>query len=307
MVGRAIIRFEAQAQVTLPELTSRVCGETAMLGELAFPRRLRIAIQQNSEVVLVGLLGVLFVVGGIVAACRQWDPVAWSVLIGVGGSLIAASLTTFFSPLSRDLYKKFVGLSVDDVYPSRDDIPKRMWCGFLRSARKRCLLLGTANNNWCRDPDFAPTLLERLRSNVRVQILFLDPNGHAIKTRGKEDKGRNTDKATRESIKEMWEIRGKLDKEPDSQGRLELRVYDHTPSSGMTWVDDSFMIVTHYLAGFANLTSPALKVKPVETKPGERDLYRTYEENSNAILEGSTLITPENVSKYLPKEVSPSE
>lgn len=270
-------------------------------------RSIRIAIQQNSEVVLVGLVGMLFIVAGIVCACRHFDPVTWSVLIGIGGSLLAAALTTFFSPLSRDLYQKFVGLGVEDVYPSRDDIPKRNWCNWLRSARKRCLLLGTANNNWCRDPDFAPTLLERLRSGVTVIVLFLDPEGKAVRTRAEEDKGRNTGKAIRASIKEMWEIRRQLEGEKASQDRLQLRVYDATPSSGMTWVDDSFMIVTHYLAGFANLTSPALKVKPVQTRPGERDLYRTYEENAEQLIRRSTLIEPDNVKTYLPAEVKSNE
>ena len=271
-------------------------------------RSIQLAIQQNSEVVLVGLLGVLSIVSGIVAACRDVNPVAWSVLIGIGGSLIAAALTTFFSPLSRDLYRKFVGLGVEDVYPSRDDIPKRNWCAWLRSVRKRCLLLGTANNNWCRDPDFASTLKERLRSGVSVIVLFLnpDPESKAIQTRAKEDKGRDTGKAIRESIKVMWEIREELKEEPKAQEGLQLRVYDATPSSGVMWVDDSFMIVTHYLAGFANLTSPALKVKPVLTKAGERDLYRTYEENATELVRRSTLIAPENISKYVPKEEKPS-
>jgi hypothetical protein len=268
------------------------------------PRSLRVAIQQNSEVLLVGLLGLLFVVAGIVAACRNINPVTWSVLIGIGGSLIAAALTTFFSPVSRELYRKFVGLGVEDVYPSRDDIPKHNWCEWLRSCRKCCMLLGTANNNWCRDPDFKPALLERLRAGVIVRVLFLNPNpeGKAIKTRAKEDKGRNTYKAIRESIMLMWEIRQELAEEPKAQTRLELRVYDKTPSSGITWVDDRFMIVTHYLAGFANLTSPALRVRPVETRPGHRDLYRTYEENANELLKSSILITDQNLKEFLPDE-----
>lgn len=86
-------------------------------------RSVRLAFQQNSEVALVGLLGILFVVSGIVAACQNINPVTWSVLVGIGGSLIAAALTTFFSPLSRDLYRKFVGLGVEDVFPSRTISP----------------------------------------------------------------------------------------------------------------------------------------------------------------------------------------
>ena len=100
----------------------------------------------------------------------------------------------------------------------------------------------------------------------------------------------------------MWSIRKELEGEKKAQDRFEMRVYDATPSSGMTWVDDSFMVVTHYLAGFANVTSPALFVKPAQINPGERDLYRTYEENANKLLARSTLIKLENCERYLPPE-----
>jgi hypothetical protein len=66
-------------------------------------------------------------------------------------------------------------------------------------------------------------------------------------------------------------------------------------------------VVTHYLAGFANVTSPALIVKPVETGPDASDLYRTYEENAERLIERSTLLTPDNIKDYLPKEEKPSE
>jgi hypothetical protein len=100
----------------------------------------------------------------------------------------------------------------------------------------------------------------------------------------------------------LWEIRKELDAEAKAQPFLKLYVYDATPSSGMTLIDDSFMVVTHYLAGFANVTSPALIVKSVETDPDSRDLYRTYVENVEKILQRSVLLTAENINGYLPKE-----
>src|SRR5207253_8409706 len=103
---------------------------------------------------------------------------------------------------------------------------------------------------------------------VEMTILFLDPKGNAVITLEKEDGRRNTAETIRSSIRVVWkEIRSELDGESEAQGLLKLYVYDATPSSGVTWVDDSFMVVTHYLAGFANVTSPALIVKPVETDP----------------------------------------
>ena len=41
---------------------------------------------------------------------------------------------------------------------------------------------------------------------------------------------------------------------------------------------------------------------PAQINPGERDLYRTYEENANKLLARSTLIKLENCERYLPPE-----
>jgi hypothetical protein len=265
-------------------------------------------LRQNTEVVVVGLLGFCSAVIGVgIAACRNLSQLS-TILISVGTSLIAAAVVTYLSPVSREVYQKFVGLGIDDVYPSRADIPERNWCAWIRRAKRRCFLLGIANNNWCGDRDFESSVLKAVRSGVEMKILFLDPNGNAVITREKEDGRRKTADTIRSSIRVVWEqIRSKLDGESGAQGLLRLYVYDATPSSGVTWIDDSFMVVTHYLAGFANVTSPALIVKPVETGPDASDLYRTYEENAERLIERSTLLTPDNIKDYLPKEEKPSE
>ena len=89
-----------------------------------------------------------------------------------------------------------------------------------------------------------------------------------------------------------------VEAEPESAQRLKLYVYRATPSSGVTWVDD-FMLVTHYLGGFANVTSPAFLVQPVKLKSEERNLFAVYADNVR-IIEGqsSTEITGQNVANY---------
>lgn len=63
----------------------------------------------------------------------------------------------------------------------------------------------------------------------------------------------------------------------------------------MTWIDD-WMLVTHYLAGFNNLTSPALRVESI---PKPRSPYAVYAKNVERIREKfSTEITDENVGKF---------
>jgi hypothetical protein len=265
---------------------------------------LKVYLRQNTEVVVAGLLGFfLAVIGAVVAICSFTQ--LSTILISVGTSLIAAAVVTYLSPVSREVYQKFVGLGISDVFPSRDDIPKRHWCGWIREAKRRCLILGIANNNWCGDGDFEPSVLKAVRSGVELKILFLSPIGNAVKTRKHEDNRRDLAPVIRSSVRFVWEdVRRKLDKEPEAQKLLQLYVYDATPSSGMTWIDDRFMVVTHYLAGFANVTSPALIVKPVESDPDARDLYRTYEENVEEILKSKSciLLTPENITEYLPQK-----
>jgi hypothetical protein len=260
----------------------------------------RLYIRQNLEVVGVAALGLAGVGTGVgIAICSQRHPHIYTVCVSVGSSLIAAALVTLLSPVSREVYQRFLRLGIQDVYPSRDEIPKKQWTAWLRGARHRCVLLGIANNNWCRDGDFEPALFDRLRSKVDVEIFFLDPTSQEVVTRGKEDEGRNTEETIRKSIQMVWGLREKLASDSQLQQRLKLYVYGATPSSGMTWVD-SIMIVTHYLAGFANVTSPALIAKPVQNSPGERDLYSTYAENLERIRDRATLLSNENIEKYIP-------
>jgi len=58
------------------------------------------------------------------------------------------------------------------------------------------------------------------------------------------------------------------------------------------------MIVTHYLAGLPNLTSPALLVRPVQGGM-ERNLYNVYAENVQNI--GTIEVDEKNIHEFLPE------
>jgi hypothetical protein len=132
---------------------------------------------------------------------------------------------------------------------------------------------------------------------VSIQVYFLNPKGPAADVRAKEDgtQGRDTKQRIRWSIDFMWKQRQDL--HPDSRSRFQLYVYDATPSFGVGWFDDQ-MLVTHYLAGFLNLTSPALMVKP--GGPGADTLYAVYENNVNRMKASATEVTELNVHEYTP-------
>lgn len=219
-----------------------------------------------------------------------------TALVGIGGSLIAASVVTYLSPISEEVYQKFISLGINDVYLSRQAVVNSQWVSWVRTARRSCTLLGIAHGNWCRDSDFPNVISDRLRNRVEVKVLFLDPTSHAAQIRALEDRPRDTVSTIRESIKFMWDLKDGLD--PEAKERFKLFVYSSTPSSGTTWID-SFMVVTHYLAGFANLTSPAFLVKPVSTATENPDLFGVYAHNVQMIEDRATPLTNANIANYV--------
>jgi len=219
----------------------------------------------------------------------------------VGSSIIAAAIVTRLSPISEEAFHKFLSLGVEDVYPSRSDVEPRQWVKWLRRATRSCVMLGIAHGNWRRDGDFEGALIERLRNNVDVKIIFLDPNRTAANLRAKEDKTRDTKHEIKSSIQILWRIRQNLP--PALRSRLRLFVYEATPSLGVTLIDEKFMVATHYLAGSTNLTSPALLLEPGRFDGDRLDLYGIYAKNVQSIEQDFSIeITEENVHDYLPEE-----
>ena len=258
-------------------------------------RRLSLYLRQHGQVGIVFLLGLALVLVGVMFSLSK-APNWATTFVSIGCSLIAAAVVTYLSPVSEEVYQKFLALGVSDVYPSRHDVAYRQWVDWLRAARQNCKVLGIANHNWCTDPDFPSALTERLREGVEVKIFFLDPTKPPAATRAKEDNVRQTQRTICQSIDFVWRLRSNL--EEALRQRLKIYVYEATPSCGVLWID-SFMVVTHYLPSSANVTSPSLIVRPVGTPDGRPDLYGVYAANVKAIeIPYSTPLTENNVGQY---------
>jgi hypothetical protein len=163
--------------------------------------------------------------------------------------------------------------------------------------------IGITNSGWLGDPSFLPVLKDRLQNDVDVKIFFLDPTCHAAETRALEDSPRPTIATIQKSIQVLWEFRNGLSS--PIQQRLHVFVYTCTPSSGTTWVDN-FMIVTHYLPGCQNVTSPSLVAKPVRIQEEETDLYQVYSINAIAIEKRFSIeLNDANISRYCPPPSGP--
>jgi hypothetical protein len=217
-----------------------------------------------------------------------------SALVGIGTSMLATMLVSFAGPDGDETYQNFLGLGVRGFYASRNKVANDLWVEWLEGAQRRCILFGVANGEWTRDEGFEPALASRLIAKVQIQVFFLDPNSVAADVREKEDQQKlDLKKRIRASIRTLWEMRSRLN--DDAKGRLSVYIYRATPSLGVTWIDD-WMLVTHYLAGFNNLTSPALRIES-NTRKGSP--YAVYQRNVEEIREKfSTIVTDDNVNTY---------
>jgi len=258
------------------------------------------------------MVGFLFGLSFSAVAAWMWyekviGEVWGSFLVGVGAAIVAAAIFAYLSPFNEPAFRRFLSMSIGNFWPSRRAIQENYWVDHLHAAEEKCTLLGIAHGGWCKDDRFLPTLHERLNHGLSFEMFFLDPDSPAAELRATEEKkqrhGRNTKEEIKQSIAKMWEFRCGL--EPGLIDRFRLCVYTATPSCGLMWIDRT-MLVTHYLAGLPDETSPALLLMPPESGI-EGSLYNTYAKNLEEIKKTSTLIVDENVGRYLPEAAGPAQ
>lgn len=245
------------------------------------------------------LVGVVLVSFGVILGPSS-HPYWSAMLSSVGSSIMATILVWLMTPTNEEAYEEFLSLGISKAYPSRGKVESTQWVKWLGSAKRKCVLLGTSHSKWCTDAAFKGALEDRLHNGVDVVILFLDPIKSAVKVRAKEEAtGRDTVHEIKTAIHVLSTIRTNLP--PASRTRLKLYVYEATPSMGVTWIDDRFMVVSHILAGSLNVTSPCLLLEPGRYHSEDKGLYETYAKNVQSIeTEFSTEITDANVNNYLP-------
>jgi hypothetical protein len=222
------------------------------------------------------------------------SPTSAEILSGIGGSILATVIVTLTGPTADELYQRFRSLRVTGFWSHRNEVENDQWVKWLRAAQVRCILLGHSHGEWLRDDGFEPALVERLRAGKTVEMFFLDPTGQGAALRQEEEREkRDTRDTIHRSIKKLWTIAEGLGAE--DREHLIVWVYDGTPSLGVTWIDN-WMIVTHYLAGSTNRTSPALRV---EAQADITCPYAVYEHNVNHIRTRAKRLTNENINRYI--------
>lgn len=258
---------------------------------------IRAHLRSRSQPIVLGL-GLVVTIGGALAWHYNWiGTIRGSLTIGVGASILAAAIVAYLSPASEAGYRKFISFGIVDMWSSRRAI--KGWVDWMETAQETCVLFGIAHGGWCEDGRFESALKERLNHGVSFRVLFLNPNCQAAAIRAREETGRNTEEKIRKSIREVWKIRESLT--PAQRGQLRLFVYEATASCGLTWVDQK-MVVTHYLAGLADETSPALFLTRPEIGM-ERSLYDVYANNLEEIIQRmSRPVDESNIQEFLAQQ-----
>jgi len=223
-------------------------------------------------------------------------------LAAVGGAIFAAAIVASLSPFNEAAFRRFVSFRIEEVWLSRQTIDSKYWVDRLNGAEEKCILLGIAHGGWCGDKRFLPTVHERLQHNVMFRMLFLNPNSKAAEVRSAEElrqkQKRDTRDAIRNSIEIMWNFRQQR-LEAGIRDRLRLYAYEDTPSCGLMWIDKK-MLVTHYLGGLPDITSPAILIASPEGEM-EGSLYNIYARNLEEIENRATVITEQNIEQFLPR------
>ena len=90
--------------------------------------KFKLFLRQNS-LALIGSVGLILVLVGLLFAIWPHShPNIATVFISVGSSLIAASMTAFLSPVTEEVYQRFLKMGVTEVYASKRDIDHNRWC-----------------------------------------------------------------------------------------------------------------------------------------------------------------------------------
>lgn len=113
-----------------------------------------------------------------------------------------------------------------------------------------------------------------IEGGAELRCLFLDPDGEAIRARGREEgyTGDQLVTLTRLNIALLARLRDRLT--PQARDRFTIAVYDETVRFTIVLVDEELCVVQPYLPHDRGLDSPTLMLR---RKPHEPGLYTTFE------------------------------
>lgn len=143
---------------------------------------------------------------------------------------------------------------------------------------------GLSLNMLCQQ--FADQRLKQLvEHGARIQALFLDPDGKAIRAREIEEgiTAGHLSTLTKLNIDLLLRVRAEVD--GDSGSNVQVGVYDETIRFNVTLVDDELCVAQPYLPAMRGVESPTLVIQRNQDGHG---LFDTFEQVFNWTAERST-------------------
>lgn len=262
---------------------------------------------QRYPTIVAGLFGLLLIIWGNAAA--SWWPIAKDAMVGAGASVIASVVIFAIFSSKEQLSYRVMKYGIKQLFHDRyKEFHEVFWADFLSTAKRQVRILGVANHGYVtkkgvlkdREQGVFTSLLNR--DSVTITILWLDPTKVIAEERDEEE-SRGTREDTIRSILAFHQFRQSLPQQ--AQRKLNLKMYDATPTCGVTWVDNS-MVVTHYLSHLPNQESPGFVLtysvidKLLSSVGHDHEfgaLYDVYGDNLKAIENGATEITAAYLSQ----------
>jgi hypothetical protein len=96
--------------------------------------KVRVFLRQHSLAITASVGLILVLIGLLFAIWPNPHPNVATVFISIGTSLLAASLTTILSPVTEEVYQRFLTMGVVELYASRRDIEQHRWCKWVAEA-----------------------------------------------------------------------------------------------------------------------------------------------------------------------------
>lgn len=208
------------------------------------------------SVIASGTLGAILLFAGVVPLDPQTR--GGTVLVALGGSILAASVLTLLSLSRDDLLDALFRQGVIEVFPSRIvRCNDGYWRALLGRTSREYRVLGVANHGYigqaAKEERYDGLFRAALERGVEVELLWLKPDT-PIAERREIEEGRRTRSDTVKSMLFFWELRSRV-VDAEARGRLLLKEHAHLPSCGLTRSDDR-LTVTHYVPGQDNQDSP---------------------------------------------------
>ncbi|MGI5135907.1 MULTISPECIES: XRE family transcriptional regulator [unclassified Streptomyces] len=170
-----------------------------------------------------------------------------------------------------------------DTYPNRASVPRDVWLSLLLGAMKQVDVLVFSGTFFAQtNPHIARMLQERAQAGVRVRLCFGDPDGEAVRVRGREEGIGDTLAA---------KIKASLTYYRDLVGYpgCEVRLHDTTLYNSIFRYDDHLMVNPH-IWGQPASANPLLQLRNTD---GE-EWFQRYSDSFEAVWESARPWAPDS-------------